>query len=97
MERLEMHTEAIKATGEELKKIANDYNTLINEMYTKIEELPNSDFWKSEELKGSTDKFVEKAKGDKEKTLEVGKKLNSIGEEVINYAESINNTSEIIL
>ena len=31
-----MDTDKIKTVGEDLKEIAKDYNTLVNELYTKI-------------------------------------------------------------
>lgn len=97
MAKVEIDTEKVKSTGEDMKKIANEYNKLIEEMYKKIAELPNTNIWTSETDKGSAMKFTKKAMNDKEKTLDVGNNLSKIGDEIIGFADSLNNISENII
>ena len=94
MAKLEIETENIKVTAEEIKKIASDYVKIIEEMYKKISNIPETNMWTSESDKGSAKKFVEIVMKDKDKTLEIGNNLSKVGEELISFSESLKNNSD---
>ena len=97
MAKLEIDTDNLKATAEEMKKIAADYKKLIEEMYKKINNIPNTNMWTSDDDKGSAIQFVEKVMKDKDKTLDVGNNLSKLGEEIIVYSDSLKSISDNII
>lgn len=97
MANLSMDTVKIKLAGEELKKISVEYSNIINEMYEKINNIPNSGIWKSDSDKGSASRFINSTKKDKTSSLDLANSMKSLGSKIVDYATTIEQNSQNVI
>lgn len=93
MARIIMDIEKIITNGEELKKIANDYNKLIDETYNKLLKINENGIFMSEKENGAANLFIKCAEADKKNVLQVGADMHQLGNNLINYANRIKSVS----
>ena len=85
MAKLSMDADKIKGVGEDLKEIAKDYNSLVNELYTKIV---------SDSSDGRANQFIDKVNKDKPSTQALGVSMSVLGAAIILYANGVNAFSD---
>ena len=93
MANLSIDADKLINEAENLKEIAKEYNTLLNEMYRKFDSLSANGAWISDN-NGSLDRFLAKVNKDKTKFLALSTTLNTLSEKITNYAKSINEASD---
>ena len=94
MAKLSMDADKIKSAGEELKDVAKDYNLLINELYSKINNIPKDGTWNSDSNIGAANQFVNTIVKDKPNVQALGNSMNQLGSKVIRYANSVNSVTD---
>lgn len=94
MSKYTIDTDKVKETGEEIKKISADYNVIVNELYSKIDNMGNNGIWESESLEGMAAQFTNIVNKDKEKTVGLATSLNSLGDKVVDYSSSLSGCSD---
>lgn len=95
MAKLSMDADKIKTVGEDLKEIAKDYNTLVNELYTKINNIQKDEILVSDSSNGRANQFIDKANKDKPSTQALGVAMSLLGTAIITYASGVNAFSDV--
>lgn len=94
MAKLEIDADKIRAAGEEIKSIANDYNKVIVDLYNKMKVIEQSGIWASESEAGAARKFIANVLKDQSSALALGNDMKNIGDRVISYANNVNIISD---
>ena len=94
MPKFTMDTDKIKAAGEELKEIAKEYNKIVNELYSNINNINKNGTWNSDSDQGSANQFINAVNKDKESIQSLGSSTKQLGSKVIEFANSINSTTD---
>lgn len=91
---IEINTEKIIAAGENIKKIAVEYNKIIEEIYEKIQKLESSGAWIGEEEHSSVKLFTSLVIAEKEQYSNYGISIHELGQWLIDYSQSINTIAD---
>lgn len=94
MAKLSMDADKIKGVGEDLKEIAKDYNSLVNELYTKINNIQKDGVIVSDSSDGRANQFIAKVNKDKPSTQALGVSMSVLGTAIILYANGVNTFSD---
>lgn len=94
MAKVTIDADKLLVEADNLKKIAKEYNTLLNDMYQKIYNMSNNGVWSSTSNNGAANVFINNVLNSKSKTLAVGTNLNSLGDKIISLAKSVNNSAD---
>lgn len=94
MAKLEIDADKIKATGEEIKSIANDYNKVIVDLFNKMKAIEDSGIWLSESDAGAARKFIANVMKDQTSALALGTDMKNLGDKIISYANNVNAISD---
>lgn len=95
MAKIEINTGQIKAAGEEMQVIASDYNKLMTELFTKIENIEKEGIWVSENDNGASRKFIANVLKDKEPALYLADDMKHLGSRITTYASNISAIADI--
>lgn len=87
---IEMDTDKLKVEGDNLKTISKDYLTLLSEMYEELRNLVTSGAWKSSSDTGSANVYLQKVMKEKPNMLSLASSIRTLGENIISYADKIN-------
>ena len=94
MAKINMDTVKVRVAGEELVAISKEYNNIINELYSKINEISKNGTWKSDDDNGAANKFIGSILKDRASVQSIATSINQLGSAVIKYAKSINSVSD---
>lgn len=86
-------TDKLKVAGEEIKKISSEYNTLVNELYSKLSNMESDGVWVSDSDKGMASQFTNIVNKDKQAIVSIATDLDSLGSKIVDYSNSLNNCS----
>ena len=95
MAKIEINAGQIKAAGEEMKVIASDYNKLMTELFTKIENIEKEGIWVSENDSGASRRFMANVLKDKEPALYLADDMKNLGSRIASYASNISALADI--
>ena len=87
-------SDKLKEVGEEIKSISLDYNNIINDFYSKINDVTKNGTWASDSEGGAANQFVEIVNKNKETIQLLSSSLKSLGDKVVDYANKVNNCSD---
>ncbi len=94
MEKLVMDTSKVKIAANDIKDLANDYNKTLIDIYNKLINIELNGIWVSGSENGSTKKFVENVKKEIPEYINLGKDLKNISNNIIIYANSLENIAD---
>lgn len=94
MAKLIMNIEKINTQGEELKKIAKDYNKIIDDTYKKLADINNDGVFLSDSSTGAASKLIKSSEIDKKNLETIGNNMYVLGDKIVNYSKSIKKTSD---
>ncbi len=94
MAKLDIDADKIKAAGEEIVAIANDYNKVIVDLYNKLKVIEQSGVWVSESEAGAARKFIANVMKDQAPALALGNDMKNVGNRIISYANNVNIISD---
>ena len=92
--KLSIETNRIKSAGEELKTIARDYISIVNDVYSKIQNMENDGVWISEGTQGAAKQFISATLKDKPSAIALGNSISDLGSRVCDYASDMNIISD---
>lgn len=92
--KMSIETNRIKSAGEDLKTIARDYINLVNDVYSKIQNIENNGIWISESTQGAAKQFISATLKDKPSAIALGNSISNLGSKVYDYASDINIISD---
>ena len=95
MAKLNMNCDKVKAYASELNSIAEDYNKIIDDLYTSLMSVSKDGIWMSESSNGSANKFIDAVSKDKENVIKLASNMHSLGNRINNYANFIKLVMEI--
>ena len=93
MGKIEMDVNKIKAAGSSIKGIAKEYNDVIETVFSKIQNLPNSGIWAGDKINSSVKSFVSNVMAEKKMYSDFGLTLNKLATRTSEYAKSVDNVS----
>lgn len=93
MAKLSMNTDKLILDGEELKKLANEFNGIIDKTYNNLIKVTENKVIASESSNGIANVFIKTAEYDKKNVSKVGTNMYQLGEKITNYANDIKSTS----
>ena len=93
MAKLNMDVDKVIQDGEELKKIANDYNKVIDSTYDKLIKMSDNNIISSESKNGVASILIKVAEYDKKNLTKVGTNMHQLGDKIVNYANDVKSTS----
>lgn len=94
MPKITIDADKIKSAGEELKAIAKDYNIIISELYTRINDMAKDGTWASDADRGAANQFINAVVRDKENMQSLANSLNQLGSKMISFASSVNSVAD---
>ena len=94
MARILMDTEVMKNVGEDIKAVSVDYKKVIDDLYEKIKNIPDSGAWVSENTYSSVNAFVEAALKDIENNKTLATHIEKLGNQVYKYGDTINKIAD---
>lgn len=94
MAKIEMDTEKVLKAGYAIKDLAKEYNDLIDDMFTKIQNLSNSGIWLGANANSAANKFISNTMNDKSSFSNFGVSINNLGVVAINDANSVKNVAD---
>lgn len=86
MANIDIDTEKFKNYGEDVKKYANEFNVLINNLFKRIQEVPTKT---GEWLGTSSDKFAAYSVAEQKLYNEFAERLYNFGNLMVKYAGKI--------
>ncbi len=89
MAQIEIDSNKIKMSAENLKKQAKDLNEVINNMFYKFENLENSRTWIGDGNTSSVHMFMEKVSKDKEMYMNYANSINKLGDLLISMSNKL--------
>lgn len=93
MAKVTIDADKLLVEADNIKKIAKEYNDLLNEMYQKINNISNNGVWSSSSEKGAANVFINNVLKSKNQTMALGTNLNSLGDKIILLAKNVNNSA----
>lgn len=92
MANIDIDADKIKAAGENIKGLANEYNKVVEELYLKMKNIENDGLWASGP-DGSSKRYIARVMMDKPAATSLAVSMNELGNKIVDYANSINNIS----
>ena len=90
-------TNKIKLSGENLEKLANEYNQVIEKVFGELITLETNGKWVGENYNSGVCKYIENVKKEKEQYYNLALNLKNLGISLKDYATNLEKTTDIKL
>ncbi len=93
MSKISIDTTQLKAAGENIVSIAEEFNSIIEDIFTKLKNMDNNGTWTGESENSAAKKYIERISKEKEQYSNYAIAISKLGNEIITYADKMNSVS----
>lgn len=93
MSKISIDTTQLKAAGESIVSIAEEFNSIFEDIFTKLKNMDNNGTWTGESENSAAKKYIERISKEKEQYSNYAIAISKLGNEIITYANEINSVS----
>lgn len=93
MSKIGVDTNLIKISGENIKKYASEYNQVVENIFSTIQNLELNGAWVGDGENSSVRKYIGIISKEKQNYTDFAISVNNLGNAIIGYAEDINSIS----
>lgn len=93
MSKISIDTTQLKAAGESIVSIAEEFNSIFEDIFTKLKNMDNNGTWTGESENSAAKKYIERISKEKEQYFNYAIAISKLGNEIITYANEINSVS----
>lgn len=84
MSKIYMDIQQVKASSDNIRKLSDEYNILINDIFRKLKNINNDEVWVGSAGNSSVSRYINMLKREEQQYHEFAKSLK-------NYADNVNN------
>lgn len=93
MSKISIDTTQLKAAGGNIVSIAEEFNSIIEDIFTKLKNMDNNGTWTGESENSAAKKYIERISKEKEQYSNYAIAISKLGNEIITYADKMNSVS----
>ena len=84
MSKIYIDIQQVKASSEDVKRLSDEYDVLINDTFKKLKNINNDNIWVGSEGNSSAERYINKLINEEQQYHDFAKSIK-------NYADNINN------
>lgn len=93
MSKISIDTTDLKASGENIVNIAEEFNSIIEDIFTKLKNMDANGTWTGDTESSSAKRYIERVSKEKEQYTNYAIAIKKLGNEIITYADKMNSVS----
>lgn len=93
MSKISIDTTKLKASGESIVSIAEEFNSIIEDIFTKLKSMDANGTWTGDSESSAVKKYIERISKEKEQYSNYAIAIRKLGNEIITYADKMNSVS----
>ncbi len=93
MSKIVIDTTKLKTSGESIVSIAEEFNSIIEDIFTKLKTMDANGTWTGDAENSAAKRYIERVSKEKEQYTNYAIAIKNLGNEIITFADKMNTVS----